>query len=722
MAWEYISGTEQITGIRSAVRHKNRIYCGAWESITWYYDIDTGQTNSTGWRNQYNWDATPSFVSDGSYIYAIIQTPYEAGHQTYCYIYRINPETGQSTNYARLSASNGTTGSVAYNGKIYFIGGMHWDAYSEGYIDTNRFTEYDPNSNTFTNLTPIPNARSYFTPVVLNNKIYCIGGVYSGSTLRSNVDVYDFNLKAWNVISAASPNQPRLKAATFTDGKSIYMAGGSVTNASGSHVQSVEKYDADTNKWSYIDPLPDSTREWPIGTYNNYYVYVVPVDERVGPTTYNTRIARNYFPPPLPPTVSSPSPTSGKVNELYPITLSWRFNGTDGSTQASALVQWQDITQGTDKEPVQQVNVSGANESAEIAAGTWSSGRYRWRVMVTSTNGLSSDFTAWYTLSTVKIANASPQGGFQNDQEPITLSWQVAGANQRSATVQWRNTASPGTVNTIAVSNSTTSVTIPANTLPNGSFQWRVSAIDEYGDDTGYTEWYTISTIEQTPGRPTNLNPNDTVERGNLIISFTWRHNSPDGIAQRAYQIQFTYNNSANESDFQTVVPKTETSSQIYNAPANSIVPTDPTSKIGWRVRTWNSDDIASPWSDVAWFIVEVAPSPPVWVSVSSGSNRPLCRWTSSVQISFELQVLEAATRNIKHESGVVFSQDPVYLPNQYFENGNYIFRVRVSNSRGVWSDWAELSVAISAVKKVWIELTGSSGKNYGQLNWTTRG
>ncbi len=132
----------------------------------------------------------------------------------------------------------GSAGTVLYNGKIYLVGGITL-GHTSG---TNAwFDEFDPKTNTWKQLPDAPHIRDHFHAVVLDDKLYCIGGrntsyrdpanpekreVFFGAVIRE-IDVYNFKTGTWSVLEGES-GLPQGSAAggTAALGDSIVYFGG----------------------------------------------------------------------------------------------------------------------------------------------------------------------------------------------------------------------------------------------------------------------------------------------------------------------------------------------------------------------------------------------------------------------------------------------------------------------------------------------------------------
>jgi len=113
-------------------------------------------------------------------------------------------------------------------------------------------------------LAPMPNPRNHLGGIVLNGKIYAIGGQHLGDqnlSEQSEVDVYDPGTNTWTL---AAP-MPRPIGHIMAD---VFVRGGRIDIASGVTLHSVKlanviEYDPLKNTWSELPPLPGA-REAPV--------------------------------------------------------------------------------------------------------------------------------------------------------------------------------------------------------------------------------------------------------------------------------------------------------------------------------------------------------------------------------------------------------------------------------------------------------------------------
>jgi N-acetylneuraminic acid mutarotase len=101
---------------------------------------------------------------------------------------------------------------------------------------------------------PMPTPRSWARAVVLNGKIYVIGGV--GYGYRRDVEAYDPATNAWEKKSPLLPRERYLHAAVAYNGKIYVIGGDSWENGYQEIWDDVQEYDPVTDQWTRKAPMP----------------------------------------------------------------------------------------------------------------------------------------------------------------------------------------------------------------------------------------------------------------------------------------------------------------------------------------------------------------------------------------------------------------------------------------------------------------------------------
>lgn len=314
----------------------------------------------------------------------------------------------------------------------------------------------------------------------------------------------------------------------------------------------------------------------------------------------------------------------------------------------------------------------------------------------------------------IKADNLSPSAGaFVNRAQKNTFTWDAeddtdltqvcfAEVKQTAAVFEWR-VKNASTSKTISVSGSTTSCTVPANTFPSGTLEWRVKVTANSGTTTT-SAWQEITTTDVTPtAKP--VSPSGIVIDATIVNRFSWQHIISTGTPQRKADLQW----SADGTTWNPLVTVAG-ENQYYDVPANKFT----SGTKYWRVRTYNTDGTPSEWSDKAEFIAINAPSAPSIVIQSTGP-RPRITWQTSEQEAYQL------TLSSGYASGTVYGTEKAWRSPVYLADGSYTVRVRVQNKYGMWSEWSAAALPVSHTEGEAITLSAGASHE-AALTWQTAG
>lgn len=379
--------------------------------------------------------------------------------------------------------------------------------------------------------------------------------------------------------------------------------------------------------------------------------------------------------------------------------------------QASAQFQWRVGSSGT----VHTISCGAADSNnryeLSVQSGTFPAGEIQWRVVVTGNNGATAT-SDWFsrTVYDAVIRNPSPAGGTVPKALPATFSWKLSqkmsehsttsdvNLTQKTATFRWRTAA--GAAATEISCGTASSVTIPAGTFTTNTIQWQVTAATAEGV-SATSDWMTISTLEQA-GTAETVAPSGIVIDASASNVFKWQHVISTGTAQTKAELQISPDNST-WSALATVTGPSDT----YTVPANTIS----SGTKYWRVRTYNSDGVASEWSAAAQFVAVGAPDAPV-VVIGTTSPRPAISWQVEGQQAYQVEIDGVYT------SGTRFGTGKTWKAPFYLADGSYTVRVRVQNEYGFWSPWGTAALPVTNVPGGAITLTAEGGIE-AALSWT---
>jgi Bacterial Ig-like domain (group 3)/Kelch motif len=181
--------------------------------------------------------------------------------------------------------------------------------------------KYNPISDTWSLGTPMSVPRSELGGVLLNGKIYTIGGVTSGGVTTNTVEIYDPIADLWTK-GRPLPESRASMAVAVRLGK-IYVIGGTNDWSVGSPKNTTFVYDPGSDLWSTANPMPTSRRACRAVVVNDI-LYVIGGDGDPGAGSAN----EGFGFPPVTSTVTilSDNPDPSQVNQ--PFTVTYAVTGT----------------------------------------------------------------------------------------------------------------------------------------------------------------------------------------------------------------------------------------------------------------------------------------------------------------------------------------------------------------------------------------------------------
>lgn len=377
-----------------------------------------------------------------------------------------------------------------------------------------------------------------------------------------------------------------------------------------------------------------------------------------------------------------------------------------GSTNISDLPQWKKTYALSGSGSYGDVLVSCLGNCAVASAGFYKAQNAVFDVSGANAPYIEITVDDTTLVDTLALKSLAPASGAINRFSDSIFTWGITTPTlcipklvQASATFRWRASGS-STVHEVSVSGSANSVTIPKNTFPSGNIQWQIMLTANSGKTTT-SEWITLSASDQKPTAET-VAPQSIVIDASVSNKFTWRHIISTGTEQTKAELQISSDNST-WAALATVVG----SSNSYTVPANTLG----SGTKYWRVRTYNTDNVASEWSASAQFVSVGAPDAPV-VVIQSTTPRPSISWQVTGQQAYQVEI-DGVTA-----SGTRFGTNKSYRSPAYLADGSYTVRVRVQNEYGFWSPWGTAALPVTNVPGGTIRLTAEGGIE-AALRWT---
>ena len=246
-------------------------------------------------------------------------------------------------------------------------------------------------------------------------------------------------------------------------------------------------------------------------------------------------------------------------------------------------------------------------------------------------------------------------------------------------------------------------VTVPAGTISGESIDWRVIAKTN-ANQTLTSDWMTLS-VEDVPPVARPISPKDVVVNGSVDQPFVWMHATSTGTAQTKAELQ-----ASTDGNTWTALATVTGSEQQWTCPAGTLTP----NVKFWRVRTYNSANAASDWSEPAQILVIAAPTAPS-IQIKSTGPRPSISWQTSEQEAYQVEL------DGKLSGGTHYGTEKNWTSPAYLADGSHTVRVRVQNQYGMWSGWGAAALPVTNTPGASITLTVQAS-SVADLSWQTSG
>lgn len=173
-------------------------------------------------------------------------------------IYRYDPatdawSTGDSIPADRL---RGAAGLVMYEEDFYLISGIQ-QGHMSGHVPW--LDKYDPETGSWEKLPDAPRARDHFQAIVVEDKLYLLGGRRSNapdavfSNPVAEIDVYDFATAQWSTLPEPLPTLRAGNYVTRMEDEILVLGGESEAQAQ-AHSE-VEALNVHSHQWRTLEPM-----------------------------------------------------------------------------------------------------------------------------------------------------------------------------------------------------------------------------------------------------------------------------------------------------------------------------------------------------------------------------------------------------------------------------------------------------------------------------------
>jgi len=281
----------------------------------------------------------------------------------------------------------------------------------------------------------------------------------------------------------------------------------------------------------------------------------------------------------------------------------------------------------------------------------------------------------------VASSNASFKCSTIEKNIPVQYGWSAATVFYKKTTDSTYSSVS-GTV-----SGTWSDITVNSSLSLATGYQYNIY-IQATADD-GTTANTPVGVFETTdgPAIATCVSPVGTYTDG--TVNFVWTHTTSYGTPQYAYDLQYSADNGGTWTTVANHVVSAVNSRTVSIGTAGVYV---------WRVRTYNTLDVAGDWAQAS-FINNIPATPPSNLVVTT-KGRPTVTWTSTTQAAYQVQVL--LNSEIVYDSGAIYTSQNSHFVNDYFDDTrSYTVRVRIYNSLGSVSEWTSTGYQQPAVTDV---------------------
>jgi hypothetical protein len=284
-----------------------------------------------------------------------------------------------------------------------------------------------------------------------------------------------------------------------------------------------------------------------------------------------------------------------------------------------------------------------------------------------------------------------PNNTTVNARNVIRFSWthrSREGLQQKGFTLEY-STDGGDTWTTVTQTTSNQYYELPAETLPlTAEILWRVKTVDGNDLESSFANAkFNTAIIPQKA--PILISPLSGYLDGSKSITFKW---SFVGGTAEDKQAKYDLEYSLDQGSTWTKIT-VESEAQEHTVPANTFQ----SGNVYWRVKTYNTYDDESPYSEIASFFVINSPPMPQIINVTN-SAKPTITWNSVEQQIYEIQILK--NDEIIFETGKIPSPgNRSYKIEVFLDDDEYLARLRVTNVFDLSSPWAEYMFTISTTK-----------------------
>ena len=247
---------------------------------------------------------------------------------------------------------------------------------------------------------------------------------------------------------------------------------------------------SDTNlSQGYIEMYPNVYTAYTGSMYNGYQ-YTSNASMTMHSHTGTNRPYTIFTYEDVVPEVRDCAPKSGFVNEKASTVFRWKFFANQSYVQQPVKQQgYQFRWRVTGQSSYKESTVTSTSESHTVPAGTFpEKGSIDWCVRVQSDDGIWSEWSSWFTLTTTDsiptTTPISPVDAYVDGSKETIFQWKHSistGTPQSKYELQYSTDSGQSWKALASASMAQTRATIPANTLPAGRLIWRARTYNSDG-------------------------------------------------------------------------------------------------------------------------------------------------------------------------------------------------------------------------------------------------
>lgn len=414
------------------------------------------------------------------------------------------------------------------------------------------------------------------------------------------------------------------------------------------------------------------------------------------------------------PTLSITNPqSSGTIRKSISNTFTWNYSSSLSLNQKafeigyklSSTNTWNTVTQNTE------------NKSYTFAANVFSYGVYNLRIRVKDADDVWSSyqersFTAGSTPSISVTAPANNANLRRSWNQSFTWEFKdTLNTGQAKYEFGYR-LASESNWNTTTVSSSSTTHTLTANSLNQGSYVWRIRVLNNDGVWSSYTErnftYGAVSTVALlTPEDGANIR----LLADNVV---SWSHSDSLNVGQKSYELGYKV---ASASSWTTVTGTTATSRTFVSG-------TFTYNYYNFRLRVQNNDNV---WTGYIYFNVQIGSTPVLYQSYPVDCNikkdiQQIFTWELSDSLntgqkSFEMGISSDDGKTWENYSETTSRQYKTF-PVDKFTAGDYKWRIKVTNNDGISTSFIYAKFTVIGVTEAPV-ITNVTQSAIPTIKWT---